>query len=89
MKTGQKEMNKPELSVHGKKNTIFLDSSATSPSAQGLSSNTESPDTTTTQTRSVTPIPPSKRPRSFIPDTTFITSSSTTNGPQIPGILIT
>ena len=66
-----------------------MDSSSDTSSAPSLQSNTESHNTTTTQTRNVTPVTPSKRPRSHIPETTSITSSSTTNGPLISEIPIT
>ena len=64
--------------------TIILDSSSdTSPSAPSLSSNTESQITTTSQTRNVTPVKPSKRTRSLITDTSSISSSSITSRPPI------
>ena len=50
-----------------------------SPSAPSLSTNIESQNTTTTQPRNVTPVTPSKRPRSQITDTSSITSSTTTS----------
>ena len=91
MKTNQKEIKKPDLSFNWKSkvHTIVLDTSSdTSPSAPSLSSNTESQNTATTQTRNVTPVTPSKRPRSRIPETTSITSSFTTNRPHISEIPI-
>ena len=48
-------------------------SSDTSPFAPSIPSNNESQNTTTTQTRNVTPVTPSKTPRSQIPNTTSIT----------------
>ena len=66
--------------------TVILDSSSdTSPSAPGLSFNTESHITTTSQTRNVNPVTPSKRTRSLITDT----SSSITSRPPITEIPIT
>ena len=58
--------------------TIILDfsSSDISPSAQFLSTSSESQITTTTQTPNVTPITPAKRTRSKITDTSSISSSS-------------
>ena len=76
--------------MKNKVHTIILDSSSdTSPSAPILSTNTESQTTTTTQTRNVTSVTPSKRPRSQITDTSFLTSSPTTNRPLKTEISIT
>ena len=64
-------------------------SSDTSPSAPSLSTSTESQTTNTTQTRNVTPIPPSKRTSSQITDTSSISSSSITSRPPITETPIT
>ena len=69
--------------------TIILDSSSdTSPSAPSLSSNTENQITTTSQTRKVTLVTPSKRTRSLITDTSSVSSLSITSRPPITEILI-
>ena len=63
---------------------MILDSSSdTSPSAPSLSTNTESQNTTTTQPCNVTPVTPSKRPRSHITDTSSMPASTTTSRPPI------
>ena len=70
--------------------TIILDpSSNTYPSAPSLSTNTESQLTTTSQTRNVTPVTPSKRTRSQITDTSSDSSSSITSRPTVTEIPIT
>ena len=67
--------------------TIILDSfSDTSPSAPSIHTNTESQTPTTTLTRNVTPVTPSKRPRSYITDTS---SSTSTFRPLITEIPLT
>ena len=73
-----------------KAHTVVLDSSSdTSPYITSLPLNTESQITTTTQTRNVTPVTPSKRTRLQITDTSFISSSSFTSRPPITEIFIT
>ena len=70
--------------------TKILDfSSVTSHSAPSLSTSPQSQNTTTTQTRNVTPVTPSKRTRSQITDTSSISSSSITRRPPTTEITIT
>ena len=61
-------------------------SSDTFPSAPSINSNNESSTTNTTHTRNVTPVTPSKRPRSYVSETS---SSSTLHRPPIAEIPIT
>ena len=63
--------------------------SDTSSSAPSLSSNTECQNTTTTQTRNVAPLTPSKTSRSQITDISSISSSFITIRPPISDIPIT
>ena len=68
---------------------IILDSSSdTSHSAPSLSTNTEPQVTTTSQTRNVTLVTPSKRTRSLITDTSSVSSSSNCSRPPITEIPI-
>ena len=70
--------------------TIILDSSSyTSPSARGLSSDIESQPNNSPQIRNVTPVTPSKKPRSQITDTSSTTSTSYTSRLPITEIPIT
>ena len=65
----------------------ILDSSSdTFPSAPSINSNDESPTTNITHTRNVTPVTPSKRPRSYISETR---SSSILHRPPITEVPIT
>ena len=69
---------------------MILDSSSdSSPSASSLSFNPESQTTTTSQTRNVTPVTPSKRTRSLVTDTSSVSSSSFTSRPRVSEIPIT
>ena len=61
-------------------------SSDTSPSAPSINSKNESPTTTTTHTRNVNPVTPSKRPRSYVSETS---SSSILHRPPVTEIPIT
>ena len=63
-----------------------LDSSDTSPSAPSSHSSPESSTTNTTNTRNVTPVTPSKRPRSYVSETS---SSSLLHRPHITEIPLT
>ena len=64
----------------------ILDSSSDiSPSAPSTTSSTESSTNNTSQTRNVTPVTPSKRPRSYVSETT---SSSILHRPPITEIPI-
>ena len=64
-------------------------SSDTFPSAPSLSTSTESQITTTTQTRNLTSVTPSKRTRSQITDKSSKSSSSITSRPPITKIPFT
>ena len=95
MKTSRKKMIKTsKLNLPYVKTfqvyTIILDSSSdTSPSAPSQPSDTDSQITTTSQTRNVNPVTPSKRTRSLITDTSSVSSSSFTSRPPITEIPIT
>ena len=65
---------------------ILDSSSEISPSAPSTTSSTESPTNNTSQNRKVTPATPSKRPRSYVSETS---SSSILHRPTITGISIT
>ena len=86
MKTSRQNSDKNLLKLNQplvktiKVDTIILNSSSdTSPSAPSLSTSTDSQITTTTQTRNVSLVTPSKNTRSQITDTSSISSSSITS----------